>query len=125
MVTTIARLQTIVRKTSTRTRRLGNLVWPNGINGHDRIDVADTFTHGEDRTVKLQRAIHPTVSAMCLSVMGLVALTARAEQNEAALVKTLQVKRTDDFELTGDIDAGPWRKIPWELLSKRSSDGHP
>lgn len=38
--------------------------------------------------------------------------------------KILHVKRTDDFEITGDGSSRAWKDVAWEPLSKRSSGGH-
>lgn len=39
--------------------------------------------------------------------------------------RELHVKRTDDFELTGDGSSKAWEQAAWEPLHKRTKDGHP
>ncbi len=38
--------------------------------------------------------------------------------------KVLRVRRTEDFAVTGRGDAAPWKKIPWEPLHLRGTNGH-
>src|SRR5262249_31694222 len=38
--------------------------------------------------------------------------------------KTLHVKPTDDFEVTGDGRAAAWEKVAWEPLARRAARGH-
>lgn len=46
-----------------------------------------------------------------------------AVEPEAA-TKTLHVKHSEDFEITGDGSAAAWKDIPWLKLSKRDAKGH-
>jgi len=38
--------------------------------------------------------------------------------------KTLHVKPTDDFEVTGDGRVAAWQKVAWEPLARRAARGH-
>lgn len=54
---------------------------------------------------------------------GLIATA--PEEEEAPPGKSLTVKSTEDFEVTGDGSAAAWAKAEWTPLRKRSDGGHP
>ena len=45
------------------------------------------------------------------------------EGPQAPAAKELRVRRTADFELTGDGSADAWRQADWEPLTRRDADG--
>ena len=53
---------------------------------------------------------------------GSIALSAVNTQTEPR--PTLQVKPTDDFEVTGTGEQGAWRRTEWTALRRREPDGH-
>ena len=58
-----------------------------------------------------------------LFVAGWIALSIVKTQNEAR--PALQVRTTDDFEVTGTGEHAAWRQTDWTSLSRREPDGHP
>jgi hypothetical protein len=66
--------------------------------------------------------------AGCLTVVSVLGsrysphhvVSTQAEQRP-----TLQVKTTDDFQVTGTGDHGSWRQTEWTTLRRRQPDGHP
>src|SRR5207244_818520 len=54
-----------------------------------------------------------------------VLMAATADAPEKPPARELRVKKTDDFEVTGDGSAAAWAKAAWEPLHKRTAAGLP
>ncbi|HVR76281.1 MAG TPA: carbohydrate-binding family 9-like protein [Planctomycetota bacterium] len=59
----------------------------------------------------------------CVLAGGLIATM--PEEKEAPSGKSLAVKATEDFDVTGDGSAAAWAKAEWTPMRKRTGDGHP
>ena len=51
-------------------------------------------------------------------------VTKTTKTGEGAATKTLRVKHTDDFKISGDGSAAAWKDVPWLTLEKRDAKGH-
>ncbi len=65
-----------------------------------------------------------TASFIALIVGGSWVFT-RQSPGEEPVPRTLTVRRTEDFAVTGRGDSPAWEKAPWEPLHARAAGGHP
>ena len=63
------------------------------------------------------------MTCRAIVLAGSIAVSAVNTQTEPR--RTLQVKPTDDFEVTGTGEQGAWRRTEWTALQRREPDGHP
>jgi len=69
--------------------------------------------------------VNPMWRMLCVAAVACFAPRALAvEGADQGAEKTLHVKRTDDFKVTGDGRAAAWKAVEWVPLSKRSAKGH-